>query len=309
VKKPKINVDALPEEPVFDSSNVENVKQNKGVVAQVKQLASTGDIDAIKAMPKSPSTKVEGYKKDVIQSVHDQLHPPPPPKPLSACGTDMVANANVVTGKAFKDAPKLGKYAILGEVTPAEGAAGPAIPIGSYKNKNGRTSDWNAGKASWNKLNSEERYYTKSYTGVLYDDINDALRSGSNSHGALTCARGVMKSSITLKKGTLLSRYHNLDALSKSQLKVGQVLQDRGCLSTSTNPGIWRKPSKVHLRIRVGDNCRGLPARKFSVHPSEREVILPSNTRMVVRHIHKHGNHTVVSVDMLPTVDSQCCPP
>jgi hypothetical protein len=61
--------------------------------------------------------------------------------------------------------------------------------------------------------------------------------------------------------------------------------------------------------LTVGPGVKGVPVKAFSKFPSEREVILPPNQRIMVTRTEKKGAQVVIHAVVLPTLDSQCCPP
>jgi hypothetical protein len=85
------------------------------------------------------------------------------------------------------------------------------------------------------------------------------------------------------------------------------VVADKGVLSTKAK-GKWS--GNIQWKIKLGTGVKGVPARQFSHHGHENEVILPPNSRMLVtKVIAKKGGYFDVEAIALPTQDSQCCPP
>jgi hypothetical protein len=312
VPKPKIDPNGFPSEPAFATTNEVQKASNMAVVAKLKELAETGDLDALKALPSSPSPKINQYKDDLIKSVNEQLHPPPPPKPVSGAAKELANKCKVVKGKTYKETPHVMKYIVLGETadTPVPVVTN-ANPQGKFEPAGGKGS-WEKGHQQYLKCTPKERAALRNYTGSGHTDMNKELREGGSlSHETRLAAKATMEKAVPLPEGTMLSRKHNCSSsVDLTKIKPGQIIQDRGIMSTSTDPKQWS--GSVHLRIRTGPGAKGLPIDKDSVHKGEMEVMLPPNTRMIVRNVIPasfSSGGTIIEVDMLPTVDSQCCPP
>jgi len=168
-------------------------------------------------------------------------------------------------------------------------------------------------------LDFTQEIYIQKYTGSSYEDYNHALRSvtppkkGTKDWGwyqeALLVSKTVMEKSVDLPVGLKLSRKYSGDVP-----EVGSVVADRGNLSTSYDPKKWS--GNVHMRLAVGPGVKGCPVASISSNASEREVILPPNTRIYVTKVTKPTKQqeylnipTVVEAVILPTTSDQCCPP
>lgn len=177
------------------------------------------------------------------------------------------------------------------------------IPVGKWDTVS--TTLFKAGDSAYSKTTSQEKTALKSYTGSGYHSMNSSLRKGSPTASALNAANALMKKGIPLPEGQMLSRKHT--GVDWSGVQPGTVVSDRGILSTSVNSGVWGGQSQ--LMLSIGPGVRGLPAKSFSHHKGESEVLLPPNQRIMITRVEKKNSTSVVYGVILPTQDSQCCPP
>jgi hypothetical protein len=300
----KIDPTVLPAAPSFSTKNETHKVANETLAKQALNYAKSGDLDALKSMALPPSPKLKAWHESLMTNVATQLNPPPP-KSISGSIANIDKMAAPLVGK--QSSSTIGKYLVTGKVD----------PIPKFEKTGVWVDDpgWNAGRESYLKLPAGERKAIKSYTGGSYHAMNSALRNFSeltNNSSALKAARGVMKAAIPIKEGTMLSRKHYLESsdlvtLSKS---VGCIIQDRGIISTSTSTTTTTTWLGVcQLNLTVGPGVRGLPVDKISSHTGEREVILPPNTRYLVTDVSVASDGATVHAVVLPTLDTQCCPP
>lgn len=310
---PKIVIkpEDFPPKPTFASSNKANVAQNEAAVADALKIAATGDIEKLKAMELPPSANLKGWHEGLVATLHEQLHPPPPPMKVSGTLAEISAKVPVIKGAAAA-AQRVGFWVVAGELG---GLPEINVPSGSFHSLSQK--DWQDGQKSYDNLNSEEQSAIYHYTQGGYHSINANLRKGSYSGEAKLAADSTMKSMLPLKVGQKISRKHDFDAdafpnIQKLKDSVGKVLHDKGCLSTSTNPQKWY--GTVHWTLTVGPGVKGLPVDKFSGNKGEMEIILPPNTRILVTKVKIDSTSTSdgsvkAEALILPTLDSQCCPP
>ena len=285
-----------------------------GMVRKRLAMAQKGDLDGLKAMKLTPSPKVQAYHAELVGNLAEQLNPPPAPKKIGGAYKQFVSAVPVTTKASAKaeGLEKLGAYAITAD---AIGVPAGTPTKGTWKKTAGEnTALWKKGEKAHQKLSYKQRQAVEDYTGHSYDFINAQLRFESKPHSqALDAANGVHKAAIPLPQGQMLSRKHNMSssggvAAVAAKLKPGMVIAEPGIMSASTSPEVWS--GNIHLKMTVGPGVKGLPARSFSHHDSENEVLLPPNTRMLVTKVLGSGSSVVtVEATILPHEEGQCCPP
>ncbi len=155
------------------------------------------------------------------------------------------------------------------------------------------------------QMTASEKAATKSYTNGGYNTINEALRSGGHSNATLTTAKKVAALDSAIAKASynsepiLLSRKTNWDPWKKNA-QAGQVIQDNGFLSSSTDEGTWS--GNVHLKILAHPGTKGLWANTTggSSHPSENEYILARGTQFHILKREESGSNTILWVETIP---------
>jgi hypothetical protein len=278
---PPIDVTKLPSLPEFLSSNAAQVAANKAQAQLLQQTAADGDLAGLDAIGKvlGPSPKLKDYHAKLVAGVKDQIAnpPPPPPPPPKALKSAYTEHAAKLPSKPSAGAKKAGYWAEIADL----GGVPTGVPKGEGWVAQPGAAYWKTGEASWSKLPKTEREAVRAYTGGAYHKMNATLR-GIADHGstvtarAKAAARGVIKASVPLKPGEMLSRKHDGNM---SNLKVGSVVSDPGVLSTSKSPNTWHGNVKWHMT--VGHGVKGVLADSFSMNGGEREVILPPNQRML----------------------------
>jgi len=100
----------------------------------------------------------------------------------------------------------------------------------------------------------------------------------------------VEKASKPLEPGTMLSRKINFSSKKDQQaalnLKPGQVLVETALSSTSMSENVWS--GTVHWKLTAGKGAKGAYVKKISAYSNEGEVLLPANTRYVIKKVQKH---------------------
>lgn len=283
--KPQIDVSQFPKVPKFTSSNKANIEANNAKVQEALQHAKNGDLESLKSMQIPPSPKLKSFHDELVTNLVSQLNPPPQPKTLDADYAAIVAQIP----KASPGLSKIGKWAVVHDLggVPISIPTPKTVDTGALHKKGGE---------SYDKLPAKDRMVLKKYTEDGYISVNGSLRTheGKTSVGSYSriTKEAVEKASIPLPVGLELSRAYHADVkVHMSAIKPGHVLADYALLSTSTSTS---KFSGIKINMIVGPNVKGLPAKKFSSHASENEVILPSSTRLMVTSVSKSGKINVV---------------
>ena len=322
VKKLKVKESELPSEPEFISSNAANVAANKKAVAELKQHALNGDVDAIKAHPGTGSPKVTSYKEALAQSVHDQLNPPPPPKPLSD-KIQGLSDAHKAKSPPHHAADRVWRFVSLGKanITDVGGDAGVVNTSGGkWKQDSKKLEDsaLAAHKASYNKLPADQQDAIDKYIDGGYSTQNavmagDVKGTASQRKTAKLQIEGMKNGSVPIPEGTVLYRGHSLEVTAGSgslmtseqtkkalQSSAGVVLQDPAMISTArVAQSAWS--GGAQWRLTAGPGVKGLAAPS----QGEKEVILPPNTRYLVKSVQEHNGTLFIDAVILPTVDEQ----
>ena len=294
---PKVDPSKFPEKPKFIQSNKAQVALNEAVVSKALEHANKGDLFALQNMTLTPSPKLKAWHSELVSHISEVLNPTPPPVALSG---EYSALAAKITPKHTAGMKKLGYWSVLGVI--------PDIPNGIVK------SSW---KANNEKLWADGSKaiisgglvsVVKSYTASGYGQINDSLRGGVPTSSALKLANGIMKHGIELPVGQTIGRRHpNVGFSDWSTVKPGDVIAEKGILSTSVSEHMWS--GNTHLVMAIGPGVKGLPVKSHSSNSSENEVLLAPNQKIMVTRIEKKPHGTTVHAVLLPTDPAQCCPP
>lgn len=311
----EVDVDALPAKPSFLSKKWG--EQNGKDAAKLESLAKSGDLDSLKAATVSGSPKLVAYHAALIESVSSQIQShqnwKPPVKMDDLHGALEDVSKSIGVNKNACE--KCSTWSIVGATI----AVPTANPVFDAKQT---PKFWLEGKATYDKMSVAERESLLFYTSSGYKQINAILRGDkgrmekygvdSDHHQlAKDASNSLMRDSLPLASGTALSRKHQAtpNEVAKLKASVGKVMQDKGVLSTATDPTVWS--GNVHWQMVAGPGVRGLPAKLFSsAGKHEAEVLLPPNQRMLITSVEqdKYGQVTVKAY-ILPTVKEQCCPP
>lgn len=305
----KIDSSKFPDEPSFITKNPGMVAANKDLVSKIKKLAESGDLNSLSATVTTGfiagtqimSPKVKAYAQQLHAEVASQLAPPPAaPKKLSESFQEL--SAKVGNPKTATALQKIGYWNVLADLdgVPDIANAGAFVKYQPELQKKGHSAAKKSGGLT----------AIKEYTGGGYHDINHQLRNNGASEvtTAYKAATAVTKHGIEIAKGTLLSRKHSLSNEELAKLKPGQVVSDKGLLSTSTDDNVWN--GNVHWKMSVGEGVKGMPVEEFTKSTGEQEVILPPNQRILITGITKKNSYTTeIHAVILPTLENQCCPP
>lgn len=342
---PQISLSNFPAPPNFVSTIAAHVQQNTQLVTQIQSLTQQGDLVGLKAMTLPPSPKLQSWHASMVAQLAKTLNPPPPPVAMTSLNDsqkkliESIKSNHKVHNETVSATQKVGYWTTLGKVDAVQEGVNP----GTWK-PDGTPALWSNGSSSYQKsskaTNKDGEYPqspVKTYTGGMYKHMNAALRdhaSGKTSgvskgdfNMAVTAGQHIMQYGHEIPAGTLLSRNYaptgSALAAHVKDLKPGHVISDPAILSTSTDPKVFFETGGVHMRLTVGEGVKGIAVKDFSNHPSEKEVILAPNQRIMITKVEqvpaKEVNGlqnvtmstnltTVIHAIILPTVDSQCCP-
>ncbi len=138
------------------------------------------------------------------------------------------------------------------------------------------------------KLSPTERSYLDNYSGDTFLALNQELRSGGGGGKAAAAINSAISKS-PLEEGGMLYRGMSKDAFKRliggDEIKAGQVLNDKGFVSTTRDPNIAMMSGAiggVMLHIQVGSGVKGVDMSPHSRNKHEKEVILGTKTPMRV---------------------------
>lgn len=298
------------------SSKPEFNKANQEEVNTIYGLGKTGSVKAVKDYAvKSPSTHVTAYKSVVVENIEQQLNPPKPIEYLKGAMADIANRALPKADFSVKYFNQdIGRYIVLGEA--------PEVDKDLANGWNKYSTDWHessvknvkAHRAAVDGIPATDWDKIHDYTVGGYKGMNDQIMGRKQNSDGVKAGIAVLKHAVEVPEGTWLSRKVHIsatDVLSKIESSVGKVLQDTGMISSSVDHTVWS--GNVQFKMRVGPGVRGLyvgprsDGGRKSGSPSEKEVILPPNTRMVVTKVEKTGGTIHVVAYLLPTLKNQCC--
>jgi phage-related protein (TIGR01555 family) len=160
-------------------------------------------------------------------------------------------------------------------------------PRGQPGNAGQFGSGGGGGSKPTNRLTPKEKAYLSAYSGDDFLRLNTELRSGGDGgQAAQRLDSAIAKSRIPA--GTKLYRGISRDALKSlvggDEVKVGQVLSDKGFLSASTDSNIayMNGTGGVVMEIATNENQPALDMSKISYNTDEKEVLLPRNTKLKI---------------------------
>lgn len=148
-------------------------------------------------------------------------------------------------------------------------------------------------------LSSTEQAEVVRYTGPSYGPLNRALRSGSalnkvqmgmqrNLDSAI--AKSIAGKDIEVSRGLRVT--DSLQGLLQGDAKgiIGTVFQDKSFVSTTTLKNDPLFEGGLRMVIQVGKEKNALYVDQLSENPGERELILPRNSKFLVRKIEDSKN-------------------
>ncbi len=132
-------------------------------------------------------------------------------------------------------------------------------------------------------LTSDDLSALNHYTGLGYQDLNDALRSDAldaSQHARVEALNNALQK-LPPYNGPVI-RGTNLPPEVLAQYRPGEVITEDAFLSTSTNAAVARSPSFVgNVEFRIMSST-GRDVSSFSVFPGEQEILFPSGTTFYV---------------------------
>lgn len=137
--------------------------------------------------------------------------------------------------------------------------------------------------APGDKLTSDDLSALNHYTGLGYQDLNDALRShalDASQHARVEALNNAL-GKLPAYEGPVV-RGTNLPPEVLAQYRPGEYIIEKGFMSTTTNPAVAQAPAfagNVEFRIL---SCTGRDISAHSMFPAEQEVLFPSHTRFFV---------------------------
>ncbi len=298
---------------------------NEGAVKALFEAGKSGDPAKVKALmldtydlntkqvgakvgfENHPSKHVKGYGHQLLAEIDAQLNPPKHVSLRNAADIKAIHEAFVPQPATAPDVEKVGRYLALGS---AQGSATIGDDLPKLSKKNGKSSGLKykmAAQEAFSKMSVTQQDAIRNYTDGDYDTINGSLWGGNPNAAAQAVKSAIATHGHYVEAGTLLSRRFTpklpkdqgggVDkvALNKLLASEGKVLQDLGIISTSVDAGVWH--GDIQLKITVGPGVKGLfvgpgshpNGGAISYHPSEDEIILPPDTRFLVKRVRKAG--------------------
>lgn len=138
----------------------------------------------------------------------------------------------------------------------------------------------------WPSLSPQARTAVKDYSGSGYMQVNNVLRQDKFNPTAhpdswtTKTIQGMDAASNAWKSPTDITVYRGLSS-NIVKPEVGSVFVDKGFMSTSVSQSKAFSHGDA-LKILVPKGARAIPLGKNSNHPSEQELILPRNSKLVV---------------------------
>ena len=280
-----------------------------------------------------PSQYVRGYAQQLINEIDFQLNPPKVFEFRKDSELGGLAAAFPTVKQITAGLKRLGKYVLLGESDGFPETEVASYPKQTFKNGKMTTSTFLAqSKSAWAKIPQLQRQAVQSYCGPKSGSINSALWAGNPAGQAASAMAALHTHAYELPAGVILSRKITLHSTTLEQMvgkdlvqgmaktgqvgmggATGKVLQEPAISSTSISPDVWS--GNVHLKMIVGPGVKGLYAGSgtgISPHSGEKELLLPPNTRMLVKRVMKapaggdpdgfgKGSQYIVEVLLLPT--------
>ncbi len=296
---PKAVQVTVPPMPQFVSKNAEAVAQNKKAVSEMSALVAKGDFKGFEAHPGTPSPKVQAWKEETKLAIHAAQNPPEPPKQWPEGYSKLVDGVPI--HKSGKDvSEKIGYYTVL---------ANPGVPRIPVTPQFLPQAQFGASKHedAYNALPMNQQQAIRSYTGSGYTSINESLwnsfHNGTTlSDKARAATAGLHKAAQDLPPGATVIRGISMTDQQTKQLanSVGKVLQEPAMSSTSIKPD-WGWHGNVQWRLTATPGAKGLyVGQGISSSSSEKEVILPPNSRYLITAVEKQGTKTIVHGLILP---------
>jgi predicted DNA-binding WGR domain protein len=280
---------------VAQAGNIQKIKDLK-----LPFYAADGSISHQVSVLEHPSQYVRGFAQQLINEIDAQLNPPVPfrwtgDSPLAAMDK-AYPKVNFKAGAAVAKLAKFIKVGSPGVLTSAD--AGLTAHKICWQNGSLTNSTFAAAAQKVTaKLPKQQKDALKSYTGSGYHEINKSLWTGNPSGAAKSAGEALLTLGHEIPAGTLLSRKITLQDQDLEDLKkaAGSILQEPAVMSTSIRPSSWE--GSVHFKMTVGPGVKGLYVGPGSMsgggalsnNPSEDELVLPPNTRLLVQSVKPSG--------------------
>jgi hypothetical protein len=160
-------------------------------------------------------------------------------------------------------------------------------------------------------LSEDEIKSLKDYTGAKYEEINKSLRSDGDITDNIKNIDSALNTSEIPHN---LITYRGIDnkelynAIKSGNLSVGDVLEDKGFVSTSPRFGVSQQfllKKSILLKIKCYAGSKGgyLIPQKLSLTHNEHEILLPRNSKFKITKIYNKSfgdigrRATVIEVD------------
>jgi hypothetical protein len=254
----------------------------EGNFTKLNKLKSGIDYSSASALAKTYVDQAIKHASDAINAAPPVVKPTqdkpviPAAKPTIAPNPTLIDQykklGDVIPKQPSKSAMKVGYWSVVGTTNVPETA------MQAYKEP--PSQFWKVGNDKWNSLSDSDKTAVRDYTGSSYGPMNASLRNPPPNAKAKRAVAALNSIAVPLPVGQTLSRKHDGDM---SSLKPGVVVADPGILSTSTDKQVWS--GQNHWHLTVGEGVKGLPAKSFSKHKSEDEVLFAPNTRIMVTSI------------------------
>ena len=289
----------MPSMPEFISSNSAQVEANKAAIKSLQDLAIKGDAAALATFD-HPSAKVKSYAKELASKIAEKADG------SQYVGSEEIANVSVQVFKNIKAAkalarPDIGWY----NVKHYPDVQVPKVKGDWINGTSKETALHNAGiKAFEAELSPQEREALKKYTGPYSGTINKGVQFDNQTKGQTVPAkalRAVKKASVPIPEGIMLDRAYTVGDIYQHDVKVGDVVAQKAIYSTSLTKDMWS--GNVRLQIAVGHGVKALPAKYFSQHSNENEVLLQGGQKLLVTGVKDEGGKRYITMLALPTDD------
>ena len=335
----KFDDDAIPEPPKFATWNGAEASQpglsskpeinaaNDAIVQSLYAAAKKNDLTALQKIDPGPSQHTKAYKAN-LNNLLGQVG-------TVVTKTKFVGNegGKVDAGQMAKDigsafpskqnwdatADKFHKFVIAGETDKSMAKAMfdaiPQVKISGNDKLSAELLDKAHMAPAAAKFGHEEPRHrqlvtrsTRSFATASREHRSTPPRSS----GRRTSKAG----STNCPTGLTLSRKVNIGSSKDWESMVGKIITEPGINSTSFSPGVWS--GNVWLKLKTGAGVKGAYIANASKSkngalsgiPSEKEVILPRNTKWYVANVKKGGDdsfftnanskQTIVEIVVLP---------
>ena len=161
-------------------------------------------------------------------------------------------------------------------------------------------------------LTYEEHGAIETYSGKMYQEINEALRTGKIDKKTEKLvnlidsgiAKGKLKEDVQVFRGISNSKYADY-LINKGEKLAGKELENKSFYSTSLSFSIAKKnftknlEKSVVFNIKVpkGENALFM-SRQDSIFPEQLELLFERNTKIKITRVYKINKLTIIEGDM-----------